>query len=325
MVARIVAQPGIPLSELLPILYPGDGERSDFLAEAHALLGGRERVETLTDVRVLLGAFDRQTYPSPVSVRLTPDQILWHEEDGLRFALDPQDRSVAPFVMDRNFEPHVSAVLRDRCRPGFQVIDVGANVGYHTVRLASLVGPGGSVLAVEANPDNCLLLHAAVDANGFTNVELLPVGLGSERGWSYFTTHVGTNGGLLVGSPRSVVRDAGTIVPLLRLDDVIASDQAVDLMKVDVEGAEGLVVEGAADVIARCRPVVLSEFSVEMIRRVSGKEPAAYLEFFTTLGYTISVIERAVPGRLTPFDSAEDLLASWPSDVHIEDLLLAPG
>lgn len=282
-------------------------------------------MDSLSDVHHILSFFDRQTYPSPVSVHLGHDQILWHEEDGLRFALDPDDAAVTPFVLDRNFEPHVAAVLRERCRPGFRAIDIGANVGYHTVRLASLVGPSGSVLAVEANADNCLLLWAAVEKNNLTNVTLLPVGLGRNQGWSYFTTHVGTNGGLLNESSRSTVRDAGTIVPLLPLDDVVAADQDVDLVKVDVEGAEGLVIAGGAEMITRCRPLVVSEFSCDMLRRISGMAPRAYLALFTDLGYCINVIERGNPGVVTPYGSADDLLADWGSEFRIEDLLFVPS
>lgn len=321
-------RPGISLSDLLPILYPSDGRQSEFLAAAEACLGGRTRVDSLSDVHHILSFFDRQTYPSPVSVHLGHDQILWHEEDGLRFALDPDDAAVTPFVLDRNFEPHVTAVLRERCRPGFRAIDIGANVGYHTVRLASLVGPSGSVLAVEANADNCLLLWAAVEKNNLTNVTLLPVGLGRKRGWSYFTTHVGTNGGLLNESSRSTVRDAGTIVPLLPLDEVVAADQEVDLVKVDVEGAEGLVIAGGAEMITRCRPLVVSEFSCDMLRRISGIAPRAYLALFTDLGYCINVIERGErgnPGVVTPYGSADDLLVDWGSEFRIEDLLFVPS
>lgn len=317
-------RPGLALSELLAILYPADGTRPEVLAAAATLLGGRDRVHTLEDVHRLLSSFDGQTYPSPVSVRLGHERILWHEEDGVRFALDPDDVAVTPFVLDSNFEPHVTAVLRDRCRPGSHVIDVGANVGYHTVRLASRVGPTGSVLAVEANPDNCLLLLAAVEENKLTNVTLLPVGLAQERGWSFFATHVGTNGGLLNESSRPAVRDAGTLVPLLRLDDVVAADQQVDLVKMDVEGAEGLVVEGGAETIARCRPVVVSELSCDMLRRISGMEPRSYLSWFTDLGYGINVIERSGPRTLTPYSSADELLDGWGSALRIEDLLFVP-
>lgn len=93
----------------------------------------------------------------------------------------------------------------------------------------------------------------------------------------------------------------------------------------DVEGAEGLVIGGGLKTIARCRPLVISEFSCEMLARISGMEPRAYLALFTDLGYEINVIDRDDPGTVTRVDSADHLLADWGSDVRIEDLLFVPS
>lgn len=316
---------GLPLSALLPIVYPNVDDQAALCAAAQGALHGRDRVRTLAELRLLLGSVDRQSFPSPVRVRLPADEIVWHEEDGLHFALDPQDSSVSAFVANSDYEPHVKAILRAVCEPAWSVIDVGANLGYHTVHLANLVGPLGSVLAVEANPDNCLLINAAVESNHFTNVHVVPCALGSERGWSYFTTHVGTNGGLLVGerSAKPVI-GAGTVVPVLRMDDLVGVNMPLNLIKVDVEGAEGLVMQGGPDSLARHRPVVISEFSFEMLRRVSGWEPRQYLDLFRQLGYRLNVIDKESPGNLVSQDY-DQLLKSWPDEFHIEDLLLMPG
>ncbi|MGH8980171.1 MAG: FkbM family methyltransferase [Acidimicrobiales bacterium] len=209
------------------------------------------------------------------------------------------------------------------CEPEWSVIDVGANLGYHTVHLANLVGKKGSVLAVEANPDNCLLINAAVEANHFSNVQVLPCALGSERGWSYFTTHVGTNGGLLGDKSAKPVVGAGTVVPLFRMDDLLNVNMPLNLIKVDVEGAEGLVMQGGSENLARHRPVVISEFSFDMLRRVSGWDPRQYLEVFRQLDYRLNVIDKESPGNLVPQDY-DELLESWPDEFHIEDLLLTP-
>lgn len=329
VVRRVAAgragSPGLPLDVLLPILCPGTTEFESLLAEVQGLLGGRDSAASLADLRLILSWFDRQAYPSPVRVGLPEGRIRWHHEDGLRFALDPDDRSVSVFAAETNFEPHVTAVLEKVCRPGWHVVDVGANVGYHTVRLASLVGEAGAVVAIEANPDNCALICAAVEANRFTNVRLLPVGLGREWGWSQFSSHIGTNGGLLGPASSPVLRQNGTIVPLVPLDDVVGPDRRVDLIKIDVEGAEGQVIDGAKKTLARDRPVVVSELSCEMLRRISAMEPAAYLGRFAALGYHVHVIDKETPGRLIGFESPEALLAAWPGDQHIADLLLTPA
>jgi FkbM family methyltransferase len=249
--------------------------------------------------------------------------VWWHQQDGLQFAIDPDSSSPTPSVLQGKFEPHVSAVMRRVCRPGWHAVDVGANSGYHTVRLASLVGPAGSVLAVEANPDNCVLIEAAVERNGFTNVRLLPVGLGRQDGWGWFTECVGSNGSLIAESSPEKLRDLATMVPIFRLDRLVGTD-SVDFIKMDVEGAEALVVDGGKETIARHRPIVVSEFSCEMTRRVSGVEPGDYLCFFDRLGYRLHLIDAESPGRLVSYASADDLLQSWPGELHIEDLLFVP-
>lgn len=315
---------GLPLRELLPILYPRLDPESGLEAAACALLKGRDRVESLSDLRLILGSFDRQSYPSPVRVRLMDDQVLWHEEDGLFVPLDPQDPSVSAFIADDNFEPHVTAVLRQLCKPGWTVVDVGANLGYHTLHLSSLVGRSGSVIAVEANPENCHLIDIGVKANHLSNVRIVPCGLSKEPGWSYFSPHIGTNGGLLGATSATSLLEVATMVPLLRMDDIVSSCSRVDLIKVDVEGAEGLVLAGATETITHHRPFIVSEFSCEMTRRVSTMEPVEYLNSLADLGYRIHVIDRRSPGTLVEFASANDLLKSWPDEFHIEDLLFAP-
>ena len=77
--------------------------------------------------------------------------------------------------------------------------------------------------------------------------------------------------------------------------------------------------------ITRNRPVVISEFSCEMLRRVSQMEPLDYLRIFADVGYAINVIDRTTPGNLVPFGSAQELLDSWTSDLQIEDILFVPN
>jgi hypothetical protein len=61
-----------------------------------------------------------------------------------------------------------------------------------------------------------------------------------------------------------------------------------------------------------------------MLRRISEMEPRDYLSFFVDLGYRINVIERSSPGSVTPYGSADELLARWGSEFRIEDLLFIP-
>jgi FkbM family methyltransferase len=236
--------------------------------------------------------------------------------------LDRADFAVSAFVTDGAYEPHVSAVISTYCQPGMSVIDIGANIGIHTVAFARLVGDSGRVLAIEPSSENCRLILASARQNGCDNVELVPLALDTKRGWAYFSHHVGSNGGLVPTSAPEYVEGGGWIVPTAALDEV-TSDR-VDFIKVDVEGAEGRAMGGALKTLERWRPIVVSEFSCEMLRRVSGMEPEAYLDLFADLGYRLHVIDRDEPGRLVALSPSE-LLSTWDDDLRIEDLLFLPA
>ena len=138
-------------------------------------------------------------------------------------------------------------------------------------------------------PENCRLLLSSLRLNDITNVQLLPVAADTATGWAYYSTHVGSNGGLI--EDGDLLSHPGNVVPTFRLDDLV--DGPVGLLKMDVEGAEGRVVQGATRIIERDRPIVTTELKDEMLRRVSGTTVADYLGYFEKLGYTPSVLEKA--------------------------------
>jgi FkbM family methyltransferase len=288
---------------------------------AHGALNGSP-VIGVTSVRQLLGTLDRQLSPTPFSVRFRRDDVRFVTFDGVTLALDTADASVSqPILSAGVWEPHLTTVFRRFVKPGHHVIDVGANIGYFTMLSAGLCGPSGHVSSIEPNSENCRLILASAARNEFTNVELIPVALDQHRGWAHFGTNVGSNGSLRQNSTDDILDGAGQIVPAFPLDELIT--RPVDFIKLDVEGAEHRAVLGATGIIERDRPIVTSEFSIEMIERVSGVPALDYLTFFTDRGYTINIIDR-VDATLRPHATAQELLDSWPGHLHLEDLLFAP-
>jgi FkbM family methyltransferase len=311
---------GLDTETVLGLLY-GVGFGEHTRRDASAALDG-SHLRDLGEFRLLLGTLDRQLSPSPVSVRFRADDLRWVTMEGLSFALDSADASVSrPMMQENTWEPHVTAVFRRFIKSGDHVIDIGANVGYFTMFAASLVGPTGLVTAFEPNSENCRLILASADRNNFRNVDLVPVALDHTRGWAHFSTHVGSNGGIRRSDIDGIIADAGLIVPTFPLDMII--ERPVDFLKIDVEGAEYRALLGASRILDEDQPIVCSEFSVETIERVSGVPAREYLDLFTYRGYQINIINRT-NGTLRAFSGADDLLAGWPSPIHLEDLLFLP-
>jgi FkbM family methyltransferase len=307
---------GITYDQLVELLYPTlpDELRPDV---DRAATGDLARVST---IRRMLGTIEHQVAPTSFAVQLTEGDAVRCTVNGFELFCDAADAAVTPGLLSGAYEAHLSAVFEKYCTSGMTVVDVGANLGYYSLLASRLVGPSGQVVALEPNSENCRLLLSSLRLNGITNVQLLPVAADTATGWAYYSTHVGSNGGLIQDS--ELLSHPGTVVPTFRLDDLVPGP--VGFLKMDVEGAEGRVVQGATRLIARDRPIVTTELKDEMLRRVSGTTVADYLGTFEKLGYTPSLLEKET-GAAKPYESVADLLADWGETDELRDVLLLPG
>jgi FkbM family methyltransferase len=146
--------------------------------------------------------------------------------------------------------------------PGATIVDVGANIGAHTVPLAQHVGPSGRVIAIEAQPVIHQQLCANIALNGLFNVIAHACGCGAGNetwhlpGIDYDARRWANFGGIAL--QRTDGRESSP-VPVRPLDDLLGDDIDVDLIKIDVEGMEGEVIAGATRTIARSRPLLYVE------------------------------------------------------------------
>jgi FkbM family methyltransferase len=249
------------------------------------------------------------------------DRISLAHLAGFSIYVQEEDPAIGQLVKRDAYEPHVTAVFRDRVRTGMHVLDVGANIGYFTMLSASLVGPSGSVTAIEPNPECAKLLEASRRANSFDNVSVLQVAAGREPGLLVLNTSY-SNAMTSRAPDDAAALVASLTVPSFRIDDLIGRDTSIDLVKIDVEGAEYNALLGAREVITRCHPTIISEFSPDMMPGISFVDGRGYLRFLLDLGYRISVIEH--DGSLTPcgVDAEKVMNAYAKSGVDHIDILL---
>jgi FkbM family methyltransferase len=278
---------------------------------------------TASDLRRVLGTVDQQASPSPFAVRLSADDVTFVSLDGIEVALDRADSAVSgPVLAAGGWEPHVEVVLRQLLSSGSVFVDVGANIGWHTMLASSIVGERGFVYALEPNPNNARLIAQTISTNHLSNVALLPFALGDQIGHATFRTAIGSNGCFVGRGDVSYLDPYLTIVPTLRLDDL--EIERVDVIKIDVEGAEPQVLEGASATIERDHPAIVFEFSCEMTRRLGGCAPAGHLKSFQELGYHLSMIERPT-GDLLAVPDVDAFLRDWGNPLRIEDFVAQPS
>jgi FkbM family methyltransferase len=174
--------------------------------------------------------------------------------DGFVF-VPRQDTLLLLMVLDagpQGLEPGTRRVLNKILGPGMTFVDVGAHVGLLTLAGARAVGPSGKVLAVEPVPLSFDLLNRALAINGLIHrVEAMRQAVGARRErCKFFVGNVLGHSSLVRSDALSTASTIEIEVEVSPLDDLVLSGTRVDLVKIDVEGAELAVLEGMTRVIA---------------------------------------------------------------------------
>ncbi len=189
------------------------------------------------------------------------------------------------------WEPAVTAVYRAALRPGDIVVDVGANVGTHTMLAASLVGDTGRVHAVEASPWIHARLLGNLKANGRTNVRTYNMAATETPGQVTVFLHDNSNLGgttIVASEAQRVGAQAEASVEGLPLPSIVPLEDllAARLIKIDVEGAEWLVVAGMRELLPRLRRdcEILIEVNPAALREFGGSLEA-FLAIFAEAGF----------------------------------------
>jgi FkbM family methyltransferase len=183
--------------------------------------------------------------------------------------------------------------------PGDWVIDCGANIGIITSQLCAAVGPSGVVWACEPVPANVARLQDLGSRNGLAQLRVLPCAIGASpgtvtiglpppgrSGWASITKSFGMSGHTEV-VVDTLDRLAGDGQPRGRLR----------LVKIDVEGYEFEVIDGATDLLASFHPLIYCEFN-DVLLRDRGKSSEQLLARFSDLGYHPAVASTSVAARM---------------------------
>lgn len=220
-------------------------------------------------------------------------EIQLLELDEFSIFVDINDKAVGgPLSVHRSYEGYVSGVFKHHLRPGMNVVDVGANIGYYTLLAAKAVGEAGKVFSVEPSATNVRLLLASCEANGFGNVEVYMAGASDAVGIARLNPSFSTGSTSKV-APRIEELFSYDITPVYPLDRLLPREVSVDVIKIDIDGSEMLAMKGASEMLARSRPVIFSEFAPSFLRTYSGVTGEEYLRHFLDLGYAVSVLDPA--------------------------------
>jgi FkbM family methyltransferase len=195
-----------------------------------------------------------------IKARQLPDQIVIPWLEGTKARMPLRSDLSFPLFTTGTFEPNLCAVLTELIRPGDVVVDVGANEGLHTLLAAARVGPKGLVIAVEPSRRELARLRENVGLNELqARIVIVEQALGGASGIASFAIaqpeHGGQNAFVELMNDAVQVDDVlpTAVVTLDMLADRVG--RRMDMIKIDVEGAELEVLRGGSRVLHDHRPI----------------------------------------------------------------------
>ncbi|WP_394727319.1 FkbM family methyltransferase [Altererythrobacter sp. GH1-8] len=259
-------------------------------------------------------------------------RVLLETAFGHLMLVDGSDIAIVPhLIRDGCFDRNLTDIIGTILQPGMTFIDVGANFGTYTLIGAAQVGEEGRVIAVEPAPAIAALLFATLSMNGYLKrTELLRCALGASDGVQTlyeFATLQGSN--TLLADVAETARanfneDITTREVECRTLDGIVDEQAldrIDLVKIDVEGFEYEVLQGAREALLQFRPQLILEWHTDFFDGRPEAARALYQLLTEELAYGLNRIDADANIRAIGFDELmqlehSDLLArpSQPAD-----------
>jgi FkbM family methyltransferase len=179
--------------------------------------------------------------------------------NGLNFWYREDDKFVGQRIVAGKYEEYETKLILRQVQDTAIAVDVGANIGYYTLLMAQKCK---KVYAIEPDKENFEILKKNVEENKFTNVVILNVAAGEKKEKKYLIKDKNNYGNSHLNPSKSPF-DKGDLqrISCLRLDDILINEHKIDLIKLDTQGWEPQVVEGAKRIIKRDSPILFLEYT----------------------------------------------------------------
>jgi FkbM family methyltransferase len=216
--------------------------------------------------------------------------VIKETEFGVRIWCSLDERAISRPVLLDVYELAETRFIAATVRPGELAVDAGANIGYHALHLARLVGDSGFVIAFEPVPYLAEALAASVTENRFAQLSVQRLALDERAGvlpLRHAPRTANFGGAHFAPDETPPPAHADETVTTVALDDVVAGRHC-SFLKMDVEGAEPRVIRGSRATLEAGRPVILAELHNRQLRIVSASCADDFIAQMSALAYRCS-------------------------------------
>lgn len=209
------------------------------------------------------------------------------DQKGVEIFLNQKDPVISGALLFGVYEPLESQLFKEQIKPGQTVIDIGANIGYYTALAAKTVGNGGKVIAFEPEPNNFSCLKKTIAINSFTNIDCQQYAVSDHEGVGKLYLSIDNMGDQQIydnGNKRPAIPIKLTSLDLFLK---IKSITKIDIIKMDIQGSEGLALKGMLNTLQQNQNIkIFTEFWPLGLKR-AGTAPVNFLNTLKNLDFLI--------------------------------------
>jgi len=200
-----------------------------------------------------------------VFLKIKPNYIVF---DGFKIYLHKEaDLLSEALLLGYDLDSTMRKLALNNLKKGDVVIDLGANIGYHTLKFSRIVGDTGKVYAFEPDPNNFKLLEKNIKENNCKNVIAYQKAVCEKKGQVKLNIWKGNFGGNSIYNDKNIQEKKQVIVESIVLDDYFVNEK-VDFMKIDIEGAEFSALKGAKNILKNKNLKMIIEFNFPWLFRI---------------------------------------------------------
>lgn len=187
------------------------------------------------------------------------------------------------------YEPFFLSIIKKHIHPGDVFVDIGGNIGHHSLFASSLVGQQGKVIAFEPINKLFLQFQKSIAINGFENIKLYNLGCGDEeKEVEIFFMKDNMGASSIVEQKRSF---GSEVIKIIIPDEILKKEPKINFIKIDVEGFEYHVLMGLTQVIQNHHPKMLIEYTPSYYAKIDETHSIKIIDFLLESKYKIFDIE----------------------------------
>jgi len=228
-----------------------------------------------------------------LSCALHTDDILLVRADGHRVYAAARDMHITDALAKSgslHYEKLQTKLIRRALKPSMTVLDIGANVGYYSLMIARDLKGSGRIYAFEPEPFNFRLLKANININGYANITPIRQAVSDVDETVTLFKDFGNCGAHSLWSDNVGQISGVEHIPATTLDSFVRTIGTVDLIKMDIQGAEARAIRGGEHLLSEQHPILFFEIAPRLLQH-AGDDTQAITELLQSWDYELRVID----------------------------------